>query len=72
MFGKGHICQEREPREWCSNTPGYNMHGWLMLGEMTWTRQGHSGLLEHLRTSCGTPFGFCVYFVMDFTFAELL
>lgn len=36
------------------NSTRYNMHGWVMLGEMTWIRRVHSGLPEHLRTSCGT------------------
>lgn len=40
MFGVSCVSHVREPREWHSNSTGYDMHGCVILREMTWTKQG--------------------------------
>lgn len=57
MFGASTVCSEEG--EGGSNSSGYNMHGSMMMGEMTWTRRGRRSTGERSSTSCRNPVGFC-------------
>lgn len=54
-----------------SNSTGYNMHGCVLLGEMTWTRLGHSGLLESIQGQAAGLHLVSARLFLDFTLAGI-
>ena len=71
MFGAGRVCQDREPGEWRSSRTRSNMHGCVILGEMTCTGPGHGALLESIWAQAVGLRLASAWLVLYYTWAEL-